>query len=131
LKDREDGKLVKAVRGAIVAEDNTGEAIFKATQTLLKSMLDKNGLSMDAVISVFFTATSDLNAGFPAHAAREMGWTRVPMLCAQEMKVPGSMPSVIRALMHVNTKERARALRHQYLGQARELRPDLLEDRVE
>ena len=120
--------MVKAVRGAVVARENTKSAIFEATQTLLGSMLEKNQLSVGCVISVFITATADLNAEFPAFAAREMGWTRVPMLCAQEIRVPNSMTGVIRALMHVDVEDGARELRHQYLGETRKLRPDLSEE---
>jgi chorismate mutase len=124
----EERKLVKAVRGAVVARENTKSAIFEATQTLLGSMLEKNQLSVGCVISVFINATADLNAEFPAFAAREMGWTRVPMLCAQEIRVPNSMTGVIRALMHVDVEDGARELRHQYLGETRKLRPDLSEE---
>lgn len=119
--------MVRAVRGAIVAHENTERAIFEATQTLLRAIVEKNQLSVDSVVSVFITATADLNAAFPAYAAREMGWDRIPMLCAQEIQVPGSMARVIRVLIHLNLDEGAGALRHQYLGETRKLRPDLSE----
>ncbi len=121
--------MIRALRGAVVAADNTREAILEASQTLFRSMLEQNHLSVDSVISVFVTATADLNAEFPALAAREIGWTQVPMLCAQEIQVPGSMARVIRVLMHVAVNEGTRTLRHQYLGEAHKLRPDLAEDR--
>lgn len=117
--------MVRAIRGAIDVADNTREAIGDATRRLLTSVCETNGVDSSAIISVFFTQTVDLDADYPAAAARAMGWTDVPLLDAQELDVAGGMPRVIRVLVHVET-DRARAdIRHVYLGGAAGLRPDL------
>ncbi len=108
-------------------DGNTREDIFRATQSLLNAIIDANEVKIDDIASVFFTATGDLDADYPAYAARELGWVTVPLLCAHEMKVPGSMAGVIRVLMHVNTEKPQKDIRHQYLGETARLRPDLNE----
>jgi chorismate mutase len=112
---------VKALRGAITADSNSEEAIVEATRTLLTCLVDRNTLRLEEIISVFFTLTPDLNASFPARAAREMGWD-VPMLDMQEIDVPGALGLCIRVLVHV---ESSGPVRHAYLRGAVNLRPDL------
>ena len=115
---------VCGIRGAVESSGNTREDIHKATRSLLQEMLERNAVAHEDIASVFLTATPDLNADFPAYAARAMGLTTVPLLCAQEMNVPGAMKSVIRALMHVNTEKAQRDIVHCYLGETSKLRPD-------
>lgn len=116
---------VRAVRGAIQVDSDDRDAILAAAAELVRAVLDRNGIAPADVISIIFTATPDLTAEFPAYAARQMGLTDVPLLCATEMDVPGAMPRVLRVLAHVTT-ERARAdVRHVYLRGAAALRTDL------
>jgi len=89
-----------AVRGAVQAEANEAEAIVAATETLLRDLVDRNALSAVAMVSCLFTTTEDLNAEFPAVAARRLGLDSVPLICAREIDVPGAMPRVIRAMVH-------------------------------
>lgn len=114
----------RGVRGAIIIKDNTREAIFDATVELLDEMLQKNSIQTEEIVSIFLTATTDIDAEFPAYAARRMGLTSVPLLCAQEMDVPGAMKRVIRALIHFNTEKKQSQIVSRYLGEARKLRPD-------
>ena len=114
---------MRAIRGAITVRANTAEAISEATRELLSEIAGRNRLKVADVVSVFFSVTPDLNADFPARAARAMGWD-VPMLDMQEMNVPGSLGSCLRVLIHVHCDG---AVRHAYLGDARHLRPDLEE----
>lgn len=118
-------KCVRGIRGAITVEKNTPEAIVEATTRLLKAIVAANELRTEDIASIFFTTTPDLNADFPASAAREMGWSLVPLLCAREIDVPTSMPMLIRVLLHVNTTKSQQEIKHQYLGEAANLRPDL------
>lgn len=116
---------VRALRGAIQVDVDARAEILEATTELLTAVLERNELGAEDLISVVFTATPDLRAEFPAYAARQMGITDVPLLCASEIDVPGAMPRVLRLLAHVET-ERARAdLRHVYLRGASQLRTDL------
>ncbi len=116
--------LTRGVRGATTVEANTREAILEATRELLTAMLKVNEIDVQHVASAFFTTTPDLNAEFPALAARELGWTDVALLCGHEMNVPGSLPMCLRILLHVNTDKPASGIRHVYLRGARALRPD-------
>jgi chorismate mutase len=116
---------VRAVRGAIQVDADGREEILDATTELLGAVLERNGLSPEDLISVVFTATPDLRAEFPAYAARQMGITDVPLLCAQEIDVPGSMPRVLRLLAHVDTPLSRHDVRHVYLRGAAQLRTDL------
>lgn len=116
---------VRAVRGAIQVDADGREEILDATTELLGEVLTRNALSPEDLISVVFTATPDLRAEFPAYAARQMGITDVPLLCAQEIDVPGSMPRVLRLLAHVETPLSRHDLRHVYLRGAAQLRTDL------
>jgi len=116
---------VRAVRGAIqVAADERTE-ILSAAAELITAVLERNAVDVDDLISVIFTATPDLTAEFPAYAARQLGITDVPLLCATEIDVPGAMPRVIRLLAHLNTVQRREDLRHVYLRGAQQLRTDL------
>jgi chorismate mutase len=112
---------VKALRGAITAHSNSQEAITEATHALLTCLVERNQLKVDEIVSVFFTLTPDLNACFPARAAREIGWD-APMLDMQEIDVPGALALCIRVLVHVDI---SRPPRHAYLRGASSLRPDL------
>ncbi|MCX6832386.1 MAG: chorismate mutase [candidate division Zixibacteria bacterium] len=116
---------VRGIRGAIRVGENNRKSILAACTELLQQMLSANDISPDEIVSIFFTATDDLNAEYPAYAAREMGMTHVPLLCAREISVPGSMSRLIRILIHVNTDIPSKQIRHQYLGEAGRLRPDL------
>lgn len=116
---------LRGIRGATTVESNTREAILEAATQLLQALIRANDICPDDVASVFFTTTPDLNAEFPAVAARDMGWTEVPLLCGHEMNVPGSLAMCLRILLHVNTERPLREIVHVYLGGARALRPDL------
>lgn len=116
---------VRAVRGAIQAGADDRDAIIEATAELVRAVLDRNALDPRDLISVVFTATPDLTAEFPAYAARAIGITDVPFLCATEIDVPGSMPRVVRLLAHVETDRPRDELRHVYLRGAAALRTDL------
>lgn len=116
----------RGIRGAINSQADTSEAILEATRQLLQAILEANpGLEPEAIGSVFFTVTDDLSAVHPALAARQMGWTEVPLLCAREIPVPGNLPRIIRVLLHWNTDLPQGAIRHVYLGAAAALRPDI------
>jgi len=117
--------LTRGVRGATTVETNTRDAILAATRELLAAMLKANELEVQDVASAFFTTTQDLNAEFPALAARDLGWTDVALLCGHEMTVPGSLPMCLRILLHVNTQKPASDIHHVYLRGARALRPDV------
>ena len=119
--------MVRGLRGATTCEENTPEQITERTQELLVEMLTRNGVSHDDVISVLFTTTPDLTASFPATAARGVGFGDVPLLCASEINVPGSMPLTVRVLMHAYTERAREELRHVYLRKAPSLRDDLPE----
>lgn len=119
---------VRAIRGATDVAANTREAIGDAARRLLVAMCDANGVGPDTIISAFFTQTIDLDADYPAAAARALGWTDVPLLDAQELDIAGGMPRVIRVLLHVETERSKAGIRHVYLGQAATLRPDLGQD---
>jgi chorismate mutase len=116
---------VRGIRGAVQVQANTPDAILDGARRLLTEMVRANGVEPDEVAAVVFTCTSDLDATFPAEAARSLGWDRVPLLCAQEIDVPGAMPRVLRVLMLVNTTLTQDEVVHVYLGEAERLRPDL------
>jgi len=113
-----------AVRGAVQAEANEAAAIAEATESLMRELLDRNALEPEAMVSVLFTTTDDLDAEFPAVAARAVGLDAVPLLCCREIPVPGSMPRVIRAMVHYYAPV-GHAPAHAYLGATQELRSDL------
>ncbi len=116
---------LRAVRGATTVERDDGDLIVAATAELLSEMLRANELRPDDVVSLLFTATQDLSAEFPAVGARSLGLAHVPLLCATEIPVPGSVPRCIRVLMHAYTPVAPHELRHIYRGDARSLRSDL------
>jgi len=116
---------VRALRGAIQVDADDRDAILDGTTELLTEVLRRNGLSGEDLISVVFTATPDLTAEFPAYAARLLGFTDVPLLCASEIDVPGAMPRVLRLMAHVETDRPRAALHHVYLRGAAALRRDL------
>ena len=113
-----------ALRGANTVTENTAEAILSATDALMREILSRNGLGADDLVSCIFTLTPDLDAAFPAVAAREMGLSSVPLLCAREIPVPGALPKVIRVLIHAYVED-ARRGEHVYLRDAVNLRLDL------
>ena len=116
---------VRAVRGATQVDEDDRDQVLRATTELLRAVLDRNELTGEDLISVVFTATPDLHSEFPAYAARQMGITDVPLLCAAEIDVPGAMPRVLRLLAHVETERPRSEMRHVYLRGAAALRTDL------
>jgi chorismate mutase len=117
----------RGIRGATTVPADDTVLILQATRELLEAILAENvGMQPEDVGSAVFTVTDDLDATFPAQAAREMGWDMVPMLCAREIPVPGSLPHVIRVLVHWNTHVPQSEIRHVYLHDAVKLRPDLV-----
>lgn len=115
----------RGVRGATTVKDNEAGAILSATRELLEAIVAANDIRPDDLASAFFTATPDLNAAFPAQAARELGWHQVPLLDALEIPVLGSLSHCVRVLLHWNTEKRQEEIKHVYLRGARALRPDL------
>src|SRR4051794_1316675 len=113
-----------ALRGASTVDRNDAEAIVGATEWLMREIMKRNDLTPEDVVSCIFTLTDDLDAEFPAVAARRLGFEGVPLLCAREIPVPGSLPRVIRVLMHYYADDE-HAAKHVYLGDARNLRSDL------
>ena len=114
----------RGVRGATTADANTSDAILEATRELLALMIHSNQIEPDDVASAIFTTTPDLNAEFPALAARQLGWADVALLCGHEMAVPGALAHCIRILIHWNTEKPAREIQHIYINGAVNLRPD-------
>jgi chorismate mutase len=114
-----------ALRGAIGVERNDAPAILDATTELMQTIMERNALAPADVVSCIFTATDDLDAEFPAVAARALGFDRVPLLCAREIPVAGALPRVIRVLIHYYAADPAHAAQHVYLGSAAALREDL------
>jgi chorismate mutase len=119
---------LRGIRGATTVDANTKEEILRATDELLSALIEANNIRSDDVASVFFSTTSDLNAEFPAVAARQMGWSHVALMCGHEMNVPGSLPMCLRITMHVNTAKPQDQVQFVYLRGARALRPDLAQE---
>ncbi|HXQ27991.1 MAG TPA: chorismate mutase [Gemmatimonadales bacterium] len=117
-------KILRGLRGATTATANTPQAILEATEELLRAVQDANGFAPDDVESVFFTSSPDLTAEYPARAARALGWHLVPLLGATEVAVPNGLPRCIRLLIHVYTTRAPQELKHIYLRDAVQLRPD-------
>ncbi len=118
--------VVRGIRGAITVENNDVEEIHAATRELLVEMLEHNEVDPEQIASCFITVTPDLDATFPAVVVRDMqGWDLVPLMCALEVPVPGSLPRCIRLLLHVNTAKHQDEIRHVYMREAVHLRPDL------
>ncbi|MGB7874025.1 MAG: chorismate mutase [Anaerolineales bacterium] len=117
---------IRGIRGATTVPADDPELILQATRELLEAILYENeGVQLDEVASAFFTTTEDLASAYPALAARQMGWGLVPMMCAREIPVPGSLPMCIRVLIHWNTDKEQQEIQHVYLRDAVVLRPDL------
>ncbi len=117
---------VRGIRGATSASVNSRDAILEATRELLREMLRLNGIvAFDEIVSVLFTTTPDLTATFPAEAARELGMSLVPLLCASEINVPGTLGRCVRVLLHVNSTKSQAEIVHVYLREAKSLRPDV------
>ena len=116
---------VRGIRGAINIAENSKEEILSKSRELLEAIVKANRVKAGDIAAAIFTLSPDLNADFPAYAARQMGWRDVPLMCARELDVPGAMARVIRVLLLVNSKIPASKIKHQYLGDTPQLRPDL------
>lgn len=121
-------RRARAIRGATTVESDSPEQIRRATRELLETIVARNGITSADVVSAIFTVTHDITSEFPAHAARELGWLDVPLLCTLEIPVPGSLGRCIRVLLHVDTDVPRTGIRHVYLHDARTLRPDLADE---
>ncbi|NLJ76627.1 MAG: chorismate mutase [Peptococcaceae bacterium] len=119
------GTVLRGIRGAITVERNSAEEILAATGELLDTIIKENDIEAGDMASIIFTMTEDLDACFPARAARDRGLKYVPLLDALELNVPGSLPRCIRILIHVNTNKSQKEIKHVYLGEAACLRPDI------
>lgn len=117
---------VRGIRGATSVATDTSELILAATRELLEELLRSNGIeTFEEIVSAIFTTSPDLTSTFPAEAARSIGMRQVPLLCASEIAVPGSLPRCIRVLLHVNTDRKQSEISHVYLHDAKRLRPDM------
>ncbi len=114
----------RGVRGATTADDNTSASILRATRELLALLIRINGIEPDDVAGVWFTTTPDLNAEFPALAARQLNWMNVALMCGHEMAVPGALEKCVRVLIYWNTSKAADEIEHVYIRGAEKLRPD-------
>lgn len=119
---------LRGVRGATCATSNSKEAIVETTKAMLSAIIEINGMQPDDIASAFFSTTRDLNAEFPAIAARQLGWKDVPLMCMHEMEVPNSLPMCVRVMIHWNTEKRPGEIRHVYINGAERLRPDLIRE---
>ena len=117
--------MLRGVRGAIQAAENTREEILTKSEELMVSILEANRIQQKLVTAVFFTVTPDLNGAFPAEVRKRLEWNHVSFLCGQEIAVPESLPRMIRVLILFETECDQEEIRHQYLGAAAALRPDL------
>jgi chorismate mutase len=122
--ERRHNTRLYALRGAITVERNDAESILDATRELMRELMQRNGIEPDQMVSCIFSCTGDLNAQFPAVAARDLGLDRVPLLCAREIDVPGALERVIRVLLHYYGDDERNA-QHVYLRDAKALREDL------
>lgn len=116
---------LRAIRGAITLERDERAHLHERTQELVEEILRANDITPDDIVSVLFTCTPDITSDFPAAAARELGFGAVPLMCAQEMAVPGALPLVVRAMMHLETDQPRDQIQHVYLHDAVALRRDL------
>jgi chorismate mutase len=124
---KEQHMPIRGIRGATTVNADEAELILQATRELLEAILEANpGMKSEDMGSALFTVTDDLASAFPAQAARQMGWGLVPMMCAREIPVPGSLPKTIRVLVHWNTDALQNEITHVYLREAVKLRPDLV-----
>ncbi|MGA1868726.1 MAG: chorismate mutase [bacterium] len=117
-------KVMRGVRGATVARENKQEEIVNRTEELLQKMVEANNIITEDIGSVLFSVTTDLNAEFPAVAARRLGWMDVPLICFTEIPVPGSLGKCIRVMINLNTEQKQNQIHHIYLYEAEQLRPD-------
>jgi len=125
VNDSESRPLVcRGVRGATTVTENSREAILEATRDLLKKMVIANAIEHEDIASVFFTTTADVNAEYPALAARQLGWHDVALMCGHEMVVPHGLQNCIRVLIHWNTTRKSSEIQHVYIRDAVALRPD-------
>jgi chorismate mutase len=124
MPDTGNQPRLHALRGAITVEQNDAAAILDATRELMRELMDRNGLGPEQMVSCIFTCTDDLDAQFPAVAARDLGLNQVPLLCTREIDVPGALERVIRVLLHYYGDGDHRA-QHVYLREAKTLREDL------
>jgi chorismate mutase len=116
--------VCRGIRGATTAKANTAEDILEATDQMMRALIALNELRPEDVVSAIFTTTVDLTATFPALAAREIGWLEVPLMCSHEMNVPGALQKCVRVLLHVNTTKSPSEIKHVYLKDSRQLRPE-------
>ncbi|MEU3739280.1 MULTISPECIES: chorismate mutase [unclassified Streptomyces] len=116
---------VRAVRGAVQLERDTADHMDEQVSELLTAILERNELTQDDLISIWFTATPDLHSDFPAAAARRLGIVDVPLICAQELQIEGAMPRVVRVLAHIESPRPRAEITHVYLGAAATLRKDI------
>ncbi len=119
--------ICRGVRGAVPVRANTPDEILRAADRLLRLLIEKNGIHQDDVSSAIFTTTKDVNAEYPAIAARKLGWRGVAMLCGHEMEVPHGLQACLRILIHWNTDKSPQDIVHVYLEEARSLRPDMFD----
>ncbi|HSV95467.1 MAG TPA: chorismate mutase [Spirochaetota bacterium] len=122
---------VRGVRGATTVGKNDREEILERTGELLRALVERNGIAPADIASAVFSVTGDIDAEFPAVAARRMGWIYTPLMCTREIPVQGSLPLCIRVLLHVNTDRPQEDIIHLYLREARKLRPDLDTDHMD
>ena len=121
---------IRGIRGATTVTSDNPDLILQATCELLETILYENdGIQLEDIASAFFTTTEDIASAYPALAARQIGWDQVPMMCAREIPVPGSLPLCIRVLIHWNTDKEQNEIHHVYLRDAVKLRPDLVNNR--
>lgn len=121
-------KVLRGIRGATTVERNSSEEILAASGELLDALIKENNIDAEDIASIILTMTGDLDACFPAKAVRDKGFTCVPLMCASEINVPGSLARCIRILVHVNTVKPQREIKHIYLKDAERLREDLKTD---
>ncbi|MGA1823168.1 MAG: chorismate mutase [bacterium] len=117
-------KVMRGIRGATIARENSKEEIVNRTEELLQKMVEANDIRSEDIGSVLFSVTADLNAEFPAVAARSLGWMDVPLICFTEIPVPGSLGNCIRVMINLNTEKAQNQISHIYLYEAINLRPD-------
>lgn len=118
--------MIRGVRGAITVEINEEAIILRATENLVKKMIQENNIEAENVASVFVSVTDDLTSAFPAKVIRMLeGWAYVPVMCMKEISVPNSLEKCVRIMMHVNTEQSQKEIQHIYLEKAVQLRPDL------
>lgn len=121
--------MIRGVRGATTVTENNEEEIMLETEKVVKAMVDANNIKAQDVSHIFFSVTSELNAGFPAKSIRELeGWTYVPVMCMQEIDVPNSLEKCIRVMMVVNTTKEQKNIEHIFHNEAVKLRPDLIQE---